>query len=46
MRIRLVMYPPSPLRRLKNRYCEERSDEAIQRGAVSLDCFAALAMTG
>ena len=26
------------------RHCEERSDEAIQRGR-KLDCFAALAMT-
>jgi hypothetical protein len=28
-----------------NRHCEERSDEAIQRAAAVLDCFASLAMT-
>src|SRR5689334_8738543 len=27
------------------RHCEERSDEAIQSGALRLDCFASLAMT-
>jgi hypothetical protein len=27
------------------RHCEERSDEAIQNLAVSLDCYASLAMT-
>src|ERR1700674_41157 len=28
-----------------SRYCEERSDEAIQSSFVAMDCFAALAMT-
>jgi hypothetical protein len=32
---------------MRVRHCEERSDEAIQNGgAATLDCFAALAMTG
>jgi hypothetical protein len=37
-----------PIASGRNRHCEERSDEAIQRteGTLrSLDCFASLAMT-
>src|SRR6185369_6600105 len=41
-----VMLPTSPIVR-ERRHCEERSDEAIQRGRhwAALDCFASLAMT-